>query len=70
MDNVIDIAKQLKNFAKTDIRKLFIVGHSLGGYLASYLTSDLVDYSYNPKGKSRIKVSDIHGELTLDNIIS
>lgn len=68
MDESLQVAKQIKASVQTNINKLFIVGHSLGGYLASYVMSDLVDYSLSPSNtKSRIKVSDISTSLTLSN---
>ena len=69
MDQAIAVAKSIKDYAKADIKNLFIAGHSLGGYLASYVTSDLVDYSVNSANThSRIKVSDIESTLSLSAV--
>ncbi|MBQ3048302.1 MAG: hypothetical protein IJD48_04765 [Clostridia bacterium] len=69
MDYVIEAAKNIKNYAKTSINKLYITGHSLGAYLAAYLMSDLVDYSVNPlTTNSRICANDIYNGLTIDKI--
>lgn len=69
MDQAIAVAKNIKDYAKTDIKNLFIAGHSLGGYLASYVTSDMVDYNVNPSNThSRIKASDVESTLSLGNV--
>jgi len=68
MDEAINTAKKIKNYAPTNITKLYITGHSLGGYLAAYVTSDLVDSSLSSSSKSRISVNDISNFLTLDNV--
>ena len=69
MNQAIEVAKSIKNHAKTSIKKLFVAGHSLGGYLASYVVSDMVDYSVNSsQTRSRIKASDIESTLSIGNV--
>lgn len=48
------------------VNNLFITGHSLGGYLASFVASELVDSSLGQT--SRISTSDIGPNLTISNL--
>ena len=71
MTQAVSVAKKIKNYAGTSypINKLYIVGHSLGGYLASYVMSDLVDYEVNPSTtNSLIEVKDISNALDLNKV--
>lgn len=49
-----------------EVKELYITGHSLGGYLSSFVTSELVDASLGQS--SSISVFDISSTLTISNI--
>ena len=69
MKQAIEVARNIKNYAKTTINKLFVVGHSLGGYLASYVVSDMVDSTIDTsKAYSQIKVQEVSSSLSLSNV--
>jgi len=68
MNEAIVVANTIDKYINTDINKLYIIGHSLGGYLASYVMSDLVDSSLSSDTHSRSKVSDINADLKLDKV--
>lgn len=66
LEQTVKAAKDMKNLVKNDIKKLYISGYSLGGYLSNYLAMELVD---NANGfDSDIYVKDIGEELTIENV--
>ena len=49
--------------------KLYITGHSLGGYLASYITSEMIDYYYGgSESNSNIRLSDVSNNLDIEDL--
>ncbi|MBQ4557825.1 MAG: hypothetical protein IJA61_00405 [Clostridia bacterium] len=73
----IDVAKDIQNKIKSSeytdksgsLKKLYILGHSLGGYISSHVMSDLVDSEVAPNTtNSQFKVSDIDKNLKIDDI--
>lgn len=65
----INTAKNIKQYAPTKIEELYITGHSLGGYLAAFVASNLVDSYVAPTTThSNIKVSDIESTLKIQNV--
>ena len=66
--HTIEAAKNMQKKVPTNIEKLYVTGYSLGGYLASFLTTDLVDSSLSKTTHSSISVKDISSTLTLDNV--
>jgi hypothetical protein len=72
MNAAIESVKNIKNIIPTSkIEKLYITGHSLGGYLAMFLGTELVEASVNP-ALSDLPFSTTFGEkgigLTMDDI--
>ena len=69
-----DIAKHKQTLNLGDVKKLYITGHSLGGYLAMSLLTDLIDSSIaeqnNTKTYALTKVSDISSTLDINNVFA
>ena len=74
LQQTIKATKDMKNKVDKDIKKLYISGYSLGGYLSNYLAMELVDSAngyVNEVAKQYdvdISVKDIGDELTIDNV--
>ncbi len=75
MRDAMDSVRNIKNIVKTDINELYITGHSLGGYLAMFLGTELVDSNTTRTDvhtTTNLPISTTFGEkgknLTLDNI--
>lgn len=69
MRDAIDTLQDIKDMVPTDIKKLYITGHSLGGYLAMFLGTEVVD-AYNNQSAFGLTFDSIFGakgsSLTMD----
>lgn len=50
-----------------DVNKLFITGHSLGGYLSMFVTSEIIDSALKGQA-SRIDISEVSTSLEISNL--
>lgn len=62
------IDNNIKSGKGEKLSRLFITGHSLGGYLSAFLASEIVD-SYNNENHQNINYSDfLYSDFSIDNI--
>ena len=65
--SIVDPLKQSNPKVYGDVERLYITGHSLGGYLAMFVASDIVDSEHGGT-YSNVRLSEISASLELENM--
>jgi len=70
--DAIDVAKSINiliSESNGDLDKLYIVGHSLGGYLSAFVMSEIIDSYVSPANtKSSLSIDQIKPGLSVDDV--